>query len=215
MRVFRFERGSLSIAAGVVLLLVVVGLSSCATRNRLLSSWIDPAVAGSSGQKVEDTLVIGVARDATIRRLFENSFARGLGREGVRSFKGHTVEAVQETVNYETVLQASEATGAKTVLITRLADFSRITESGDSLGRRYGVLKDAPMDYGLMVASTMQVSTTSNKLQLVLESLLYEVKTRKLLWSARTEVTDPVMTNTFIDSATELFFEDLKKHQLL
>lgn len=214
MRVFRFNNRLSSLAASMVLLLTVIGLSSCTTRNRLLSSWIDPAVAGS-GQKIEDTLVIGVARDATIRRLYENSFARGLQREGVRSFKGSTVEAVKETVNYETVVQAAKDTGAKTVLITRLADFSRTTSTGDSVGRIYGVLKDAPMDYGMLVASTTEVTSTSNRLKFELESLLYDVGTRKLLWSGRSEVTDPVMTNKFIDSATALFIEDLKKNKLL
>lgn len=214
MRVFRCDTRSLTAVAAIALLLAVIGLSSCATRNRLLSSWIDPSVAGS-GQKAEDTLVIGVARDATIRRLFENSFARGLQREGVRSFKGNTVEAVKETVNYETVLKATEETGAKTVLITRLVDFSRITDTGESLGRSYVVLKDAPLDYNMLATARTPVSSTTNKLQLKLESLLYDVKTRKLLWSATTEVTDPVMTNTFIDSATALYIEDLKKNKLL
>lgn len=195
-------------------LLTVLLLSACTARNRLLASWVDPAVAGT-GQKVEDTLVIGVARDATIRRLFENSFARGLQGQGVRSFTGHTVAAVEKTINYDSVVQAATDTGAKTVLITRLVDVRQSSSTGDSVGRVYGVLKDAPMEAGMLTSSTTQVTSTTTQVKLHLESLLYDVKTRKLLWSARSEVTDPVMTNRFIDTATELYIADLKQNGLL
>jgi len=198
----------------VALLLSLLVVSSCASKNRLLSSWVDPTIGGT-GQKIEDVLVIGVARDATIRRLYENSYARGLQREGVHTFTGHAVEAVKKTVNYDTVVQAAEVTKAKTVLITRLIDASTKSESSDSLGRMYGVLKDAPMDAMIMAAGTAQVSSTSTKVKLQLESLLYDVKTKKLLWSGIVEVTNPVMTNKYIDSATRLFIEDLQKNELL
>ena len=214
MKASQLSKHSLSLFVSMILVLAVSILSSCTTRNRLLSSWVDPAVA-ASGQKVEDTLVIGVARDATIRRLFERSVAKGLQREGVNTFQGNTVEAVKDTINKESVLKACQDVGAKTVLITRLLDVSTITTTGDALGRKYEFLDDAQINYGVATTVADPVTTDSETLQYKLESRLYDVKTRKLLWSAITEVTDPVMTNAFIDSATALYIEDLKKNKLL
>ena len=203
-------RKQASIWAAICFMVLLV--SACGQKNRLVSSWVDPAVKVA---KVEDALVIGVARDATIRRLYEDSLSRGLYAEGVRTIQGHRVTAVQETITYETVVQAAQETKAKTVLISHLADATRKISSGDALGRQYGDLKDLPMTVDMVASTAPRVASTSSKTTLWLESRLYDVATRDLLWSAQVEVVDPVMTNKAIDKATILFVQDLKAKGLL
>ena len=53
------------------------------------------------------------------------------------------------------------------------------------------------------------------KITVMLETNLYDVKTEDLLWSARSESTDPVMTREYYQKLIDLFLNDLKKDNLL
>lgn len=211
MITYPFKTDSIPVLTLIFLLLGTFVLSSCAS-NRLLSSWTDPAM---TDMKVEDVLVIGAFKDTTIRRLFENSFARGLQRENVQAFAGYSVEAVNKSVVYDTIIQATEATGAKTVLITRLVDVTSKTTTRDAVGRQYVDLEDAPIGPGMFYASPSISTSTNTRVKVQLESLLYDVPSRKLVWSARSELVDPVMTNSSMDNTTTLYIADLKNRDLL
>ncbi|MFV0437389.1 MAG: hypothetical protein ACK5PS_08365 [Desulfopila sp.] len=196
----------------VLLLLTALVVSSCSAKTRLLSSWVDPGVS-ETDWKIEDALVIGVSRDATTRRLFENSYARGLQRHGVRAVTGDTVDAVRNTITYDTVVQAAESTGVKAVLVTRLKDASTRSVTSDSLGQMYSIFADEPIADGPLI--NPGPSSTTTRVQWQVESMLYEVKTKKLLWSGVLELADPVMTNRYIDSATRYFIDDLQEKGLI
>ncbi len=192
--------------------LVFVGLTACAS-NRLLSSWVDPA---ATGKKVENVLVIGVFRDTMARRLYENSLVRELKKEHVNGFAGHNVEAVKESITYDSVVKAAGESGARSVLITRLAEVSSKTSTSmDSVGRIYASLEDAPISADQLYLSPSVTTSSKTTVKVQLESLLYDVATRKLIWSARSEVTDPVLSNRFLDTVTSIYVADLKKKGMI
>ena len=62
-------------------LIVALLLSACATFS-VTNEWKDPSWSGPPASNI---LVIGVARSDTMRRLFEDTFARDLGAAGVRA----------------------------------------------------------------------------------------------------------------------------------
>lgn len=194
-----------------VLLLALLVLTSCAS-NRLLSSHVQPA---ATGKKVEDVLIVGVFHDQLIRKLYEKSFARGLAGEGAASFLGHAVLSAKEPISRDTVIKAVESTGAKTVLVTRLVEMSSTTSSQDAVGRTNVNLDDALFGPGMYYASSSLTTSSSTTVKVKLEALLYDAKSRQLLWSAAAEVVDPVLTNRFLDTVTVLYIEDLKKKSLL
>ncbi len=193
-------------------LLVLVGLTACAS-NHLLSSWVAPA---ANGKKVEDVLVIGVFRDSLARQLYEKSLVRELKKANVTAFAGYNVEAVKESITYDSVVKAAEESGAGSVLITRLAEVSSKTStSKDSVGRIYTNLEDAPISADQLLLSPSVTNSSKTTVKVQLESLLYDVATRKLIWSARSEVTDPVLSNRYLDTVTSLSVDDLKKKGLI
>lgn len=211
MIVHIFKRRRLLVLSGIILLAWTVLLSSCAS-EKLVSSWADPAM---TGKKIEDVLVIVAAKDDTIRKLFENSFERSFQKEGVKSFTGHTVEAVQESITYDTVLQATKSTGAKMALITRLTDVRQKSVTRDSLGRSYVSLEDAPYGPGMFYAGSAMSTSTNTKTKVHIECLLYDVATKKLVSNTRYEMINPVMTNKYLDGVTRFNIAEFKKQNLL
>lgn len=202
--------GCSKVGIGAILLVLLL-LASCAS-NRLLSSQVQPAAAG---KKVEDVLIVGVFHDQLVRKLYEKSFARGLSGVGVTSFLGHVALPEKEPINRDTVIKAVELTGAKSVLVTRLTEIRSTTSTKDAVGRTYDSLDDAPFAPGMHYAMSSLSTSSATTVKVQLEALLYDVKSRQLLWSAAAEVVDPVLTNRYIDTVTVLYIEDLKKNNLL
>lgn len=202
----------LVIFSTIILIAWVVLLSSCGSNKKVLSAWADPEM---SGKKIEDILVIVAARDDTVRKIFENSFERSYKQVGVKVINGHTVDAVKETISYDTVVEAAQAANAKMVLITRLIDVRQNSQTRDSLGRAYVNLADAEYGPGMYYAGSGMSTSTSIKTRVNIECQLYDVATKKLISDTRYQMVNPVMTNKYLDGVTQLHVAEMEKQNLL
>jgi len=95
----------------------VVVLAACAPKTQLVQSWTGPNPDKASVKKV---LVLGIAADLTLRRIYEDAFVetlKGLGYPGVSGF-AWIPDA--KNIDKDAVLARVKAEGVTHILVTRL-----------------------------------------------------------------------------------------------
>jgi len=167
-------------------------LSSCATTN-LLTSWVDPE---AGGKKLGNVLVIGVARNAPVRRQFEDSFARVLKSRQVGALTSYVQLPDPAAINEAAVKPVALKEKVTHVLIVRLVDRKTVTSYvqssptyyGGPVAGRYPVYYGSwPSYYNTGYATTTRPGYTYDTEYVHLETNVYDVATGKLVWSGLTE----------------------------
>ncbi len=188
-------------------------LSSCAS-NKLLSSWDDKSFEQHNLGKV---LVIGVARNETKRRIYEDTFVSSLTHAGINAIASYTVTKQSIEPSEKSLREVVKKTGVQSVLITHLVSKNEkdyYQPSNVILGTNSytpGLYGYYPFIYNSVYSSGSYSSTT----KVILETSLHDVKTETLFWTARTESTDPVMTRKYYQKLIDLFLHDLARKNLL
>ena len=97
-------------------LLVALLLAGCAATT-VDGTWTRPEVAG---QRIEGpVLVVGVARDETVRRIYEDDMAAKLAARGIKATRSYEVVAgALDGEGPDRLLQAARAAGARYLLST-------------------------------------------------------------------------------------------------
>jgi len=204
------------------IILVIIGmaslllLSSCASSTRLTATWYDDSF---EQQKIlDDVLVIAVVKEETIRRLYEDSFVEKLASKDTRAIASYSLTQPEIQPEEEAIKAAIKEAGAHSVLITR--HLTTDTKQHYRPPERYTVFADPyygrmsgyyPMAHREVYSPGYNVTVTT----VYLETNLYDVKTGKLVWSARSESVDPKMTKKFLDELVAVFTSDLKSKSLL
>ncbi len=180
----------------LTVILIAVLFISCATTT-ITDNWKDETYLGSA----ENIAVIMVARTEYLRNMFEGRFASELRARGNRAIQSHKIVTLEELPDKELVKARIKNTEADTVLIARLVDSKAIETympgaiHGVPIAHSYwGTYYEIVYaDYGY--TSDIEVA--------YIETNLYDVRTEKLIWSARskTERTqgEQKLINTFID----------------
>ena len=179
--------------------LIVAGtlmLSSCATTT-LLHVWKDPAYQGTARK----TVVIMVAQKAYIRNSLEDQFTAALKARGNDAQASYPLIPVDQLPDKEAVASKIRNTGADTVLVSRLVD--KKTVETYVPGRAYaapGYYGGWGSYYGTAVSSP---GYTFESQYAYIETNLYDMKTEKLIWTAKSEteisLDDQQLIKTFVD----------------
>lgn len=195
-------------------LLCCLILSSCST-SRILSSWNDDSLGQHS---LGTLLVIGVAQDETKRRIYEDTFADSFIQAGTKAIASYTVSKQSIEPSEEALKEVVKKSNAQSVLITHLVSENEksyyqpssvvVGTNSYSTGGLYGY-------YPFIRNSVSTTGSYTSTTKVVLESNLYDVTTEKLLWTARTESIDPVMTRKYYQQLIDLFINDLSKKNFL
>ena len=181
-----------AIAAGAVLL---VALSGCQSTS-IQSAWFDPAYTGGPMKKID---VVGVGSgNVSDRRVFEDIFAQKLGAAGVDGVPGYTVMADDARVRRRRRSPArSRSRARRDSCVVRLLGVDTKTQVsttmvpgggpgwGPGYGPGYGPYGGfyGPAWYPVTQVSQYDVASV--------EASLYDVKTRRLIWSATTQTMNP------------------------
>ena len=113
------NRGILRVAAAVCLLV----LTSCSATT-MSAVWKDPNYQGGELKKV---LVVGVAKDDAIRRLFEDEFTARLKTHGTDAYPSYSLIPSAEMLDEDTVNAKIENLGMDAVLVTRFVNRKKET----------------------------------------------------------------------------------------
>lgn len=158
-------------------------LTACAT-TQLTSVWKDP------GYQARPTriMVIGVARSAVNRRLFEDEFVRQLKSRGTDAIASYTVISDKQQGDQDAIAKKVAELGADTVLITRLV--SKKTVQVYVPGTAYyppPYYGSWPAYYGYGYSYMYTPGYIAEDEYAIIETNLYEAKSDKLIWAASSE----------------------------
>ena len=196
-----------------IIFLTGILLSGCST-NRLLSSWNDETYEQSS---IAPILVLGVTKNnETKRRIYEDTFVDSLNGVQTKAIASYTLNKHPIEPTEKALRAVIKKTKAKTILITHLVSDtekaffvpSPVIIGTNSYDRLYSYF---PFIHNSVASSGSFVSTS----KVILETSLYDVKTEKLIWTARTESIDPVMTRKYYQQLIDLFLQDLSSKNML
>jgi hypothetical protein len=161
--------------------LVLVACQSTAIR----SAWFDPGYAGGPMKKI---VVVGVGTNLANRRVFEDIFAQKLRAAGVDGIAGYAVISDDARAAEAPFAAAVEKSGAQGVLMVRLLGVDTKTQvyttmvSGGFGWGPYGGMYGP----GWYPVTDVQQYDVAN-----VDTSLYDVRTRKLVWAATTETFNP------------------------
>ncbi len=185
-------------------------LAACAS-TRFTSQWKSPDYSGAPMRKV---LVVGVSKQPSVRRTFEDEFVARLKAAGVDGIQSYTVLPDEGRVERPALEAAVKSTGADGLLVVRLVKREQQTQ----VVQAYPTAPPAAGIYGWYAGawSGYYEPATAYQYELVtLEASLYSPGQGNLVWSATTEGFAP--TNLEKDSASyaDLIIGALRKEQIL
>ena len=195
------HRASLALLAGAALL-----LSACAS-TQFNAQWLNPE-AGSR-LPVKNVLVIGISRDATARRVYEDTMVAQLAARGVKAQPSYRSLPGDGPAAQPAIEKAVRDAGADAVLISRTV--SVINEVRVSPGMVMG----PPGGFGWggfygfyhgMWASAYAIPPSVYTVQnVVVDTRLFDAKDLMVLWSGSSTTTPASsMQQTIADFATSL-----------
>jgi hypothetical protein len=141
-----------------------------------------------------------VTKSQTNRDMFEGMFVAGLEARGNNAVASYKLISIDQLPDRDLVASKIKSIGADAVLVTRLVDRKTI-ETYDP-GVVYGFPSFYDDWWGYYDYVVVTPGYTDETQLLVAETNLYDIKTEKLIWSARseTEVTegDQQLIKTFV-----------------
>jgi len=200
------------LAWAVSMMLLAAAIGGCAT-SKVTENWHDPSYSGS--QILDNVLIIGISKNETMRRLYEDSFVEKVVEAGNDAHPSYTLSNPAIDPNKKAVEAAVREAGAGSVLITRHIStdskeyYRPSTRSSFYADRGYMSMSS----YYPMAYQEMGYTTTVDTV--VVEAVLYDVKTEKLVWSARSKSVNPPDSKKYVDELVNIFTTDLKKNGLL
>lgn len=183
-------------------------LGACST-TQIVTSWKDPSFAGPPLKKV---MVMGISRQATVRRVFENTFVASLGEAGVAAVASHASLPQDGPPDREAVAQAVREAAVDGIIVSRV------------IGREREVRRDTQLELvpmrslhpGLGRAWVRVYEPREIEIvRLVAETTVYRASDGLLLWSGMTESLEPSNWETATKGFARSAIEGLKQAAVL
>jgi hypothetical protein len=169
--------------------LCALALAGCST-TQVDATWLNPAFAG---RKLEGpVLVVGVARDATVRRLYEDEMVAALKARGIAASPSYlAATAPLDERAADPLLAAARAQGARYVVSSALIDRQTETRVVQTATPAWGVSGfsgwyGAWYGFSVPVRTDVQTFTT-----LIGETAVTQAANGQVEWTARTSTNPP------------------------
>lgn len=175
-----------------IALLGMLAASSCAPTTKMLTSWTSPNLQQGSVKKI---LVLGVAKDLSIRRYYEDSFVstlQGLKYGAVPSYLW--IPDMPKELDKEMLAKKIAEAGVTHVLVTRLVDQKTVQTYTPPTYATVGASPYYPGWYGSYYSywsvgytTTMSPGYVTESQVVSLETGLYRASDEELIWTGITE----------------------------
>jgi hypothetical protein len=169
-----------------VLLALAALVSGCQSTS-IRSAWFDTDFAGPPFRKV---MVVGDVGTTAGARTFEDDFAARLRAAGVEAIASHTVQLDNPNVTEASFVAAVANSGAQGLLLVRLLGVDTRTQVTTTMvpgGMAWG-----RSPWGGPPSRTMVAVPQVRQYELAaVETKLYDVQTRQLVWAATTSTFNP------------------------
>ena len=200
------------------LILAAAGLAACAAPTVLHTQWVDPKVAGKP--PLRSILVLGITKDPSNRRNFEDSMVAQLAARGVKAVPSYELAPDAGAMEQVSLEQAVKESGVSGVLLTRVVN---VTEQ---VNVTPAMVMGPPMGYGfggfygyyggMWAASVYMPPTVYTTQHVAADTRLFETKNFSVIWSASTTTTPSsgVVASLF-DQFSRLIVDALAKDGLI
>ncbi len=190
--------------ARAVIAMLIAGVSAGCASNRVENSWKSSEFSGRSFKKV---LVIGVAKRADVRQLYENEFVKQLEGAGAAGVASHTMLSDAQMTDRAAIGQAVARCGADAVLVTRLVKLEKKAEVVQPDVRLEEYVADAmpgaytPTDLGEVGIATLQAR-------------LFDAASARPVWSATIQVSAGALKPA-VNDVSRTIVKELRSQKLL
>jgi hypothetical protein len=201
----------------LIAIAAVSTLAACSkSKTTIPLSWRNPGYEQTTFEKL---FVIGVGENEEARRLFEDTFARALAEEGATAQASWGLLPQSTRLTEEQIRGALEGGGFDGVLITRLLSVDQEQEyvppsTYTVPSTHYGYYGYYGY-YGTSYAVVHEPGYFQTNTRFRLETNLYSVAARGLVWSGQSETLNPDSLAEVIDSMTAAVAKRLKEEGLI
>ncbi len=165
-------------------LLIFAAMLVAACSTTLLNAvWKDP----SYQKRPQKIMVVGVAKKAVNRRIFEDEFVRQLRVHGTDSIASYTVLPDNQQGNHAAIAEKVAELGADSVLITRLVSKKTVKVYVPGTFYPPPYYGSWPDYYGYGYNAMYSPGYMAEDEYAVMETNLYEARNDKLVWAASSE----------------------------
>ena len=199
----------------VLFVILPVLLAGCGSGSKMIGSWKDSAYIGPVKGRV---LVVGVAPNATHRRIFEDSLVANLKGEGVDAVAGYNYDEDGVEPTKSAIQRVVKQSASSAVMVTHVIGDEERDSYFPAIGATFvdpgyfdGLHSYYPMVHRYVYMPAQDISTEI----VTLETGLYDAGSGQLIWIGRTEAVNPEMTKKYYTSLTKLFIRDLRKNKLI
>jgi hypothetical protein len=187
---------------------VALGLTACAASTKIVNQWVNPDYTSPRFRKI---MVIGVSKQPSIRRTFEDQFVTKLKAAGVDAVPSYLYIPEDGQVDEGRLQEAVKLANADAVIITRLVRVEKKTEMSP------GFYQPGPFGfYGGYSAAWLGYYEPPRIYQYdvyISETSLYDMN--QLVWAGTVETTDPGDINKEIERYVDTVIDALKSKNLL
>jgi hypothetical protein len=173
---------SLLTFAWVALMALLSGCQSTTVR----SAWFDPDFTGPPMRKI---VVAGNVNRAADLRVLEDTFVERLGTAGVQAVAGHTLRLDDPGMRDPAFEAAVVDTGAQGLLLVRLLGVDTRTQVSTTMVR--GGMGWGRGPWGSASWYSFPVQQVTQYDLATVETKLFDVKTKQLVWAATTTTFNP------------------------
>jgi hypothetical protein len=207
----------------VLLALIVAGMSlSGCSSTMITGSWKNPDFTG----KIEKVYVIGIAKQESTRRIFEDEFRKQLAKFGSIGISSYGDLKMNEETNQDLIAARIKANGADSVLMARAisSDTVQVVTPGyvSASPRVYSrgyYPANSYSNYGGYYShsydATYQTGSVSELQVVTIEANLYSAVSGELIWSAQLETVVEANLDALITDFIAVVSKDLKDKRLL
>jgi hypothetical protein len=188
-------------------------LTGCASSTKIVNQWVNPEYRGPNFKRI---LVVGISKQPSLRRTFEDEFAARLRAEGVDAVPSYRYIPEDGEVAEARLQEAVRQAHADAALITRLVRVEKKTEVSP------GFYQPAPaFTFGFYPGYTAYWLGYYDPPRVyqydvyISESSLYDLRNNQLVWSGLVQTTEPRDINRGIKHYVDSVVDELKKQKLL
>jgi hypothetical protein len=195
------------------LAIVCAGVTACAASTKIINQWVSPDYASPRFKKI---MVIGVSKQPSIRRTFEDEFVSQLKAAGVDAVPSYVYISEDGQVDEGRLQAAVKQAGADAAIVTRLVQVEKKTQVTP------GFYQPPPAVgfgfYGGYSAAWRGYYEPPRVYQYdvyISETSLYDMGKNRLVWAGTVETTAPHDINKEIERYVDTVIDALKSKNIL
>ena len=197
----RTHRAALAAACALV-------IGACATAQ-FSTTWKNPEAQALSFRAGDKVLALVAIKNDGMRRIAEDSLARSISARGLQGVPSYTV--VPDELTKEKARAAAGKTGAAGAVVMRVLAKGTVSSSQLSRSSSYTVSWSGDSGWSAPYNPSDMRSDTA----LVIETLVYDLRQDKLVWTGQSQATSPSKVDSLVMELADQAARQLRKQGLV